>query len=343
MNKKILITGGAGYIGSHTLLEFLKNTNYEIVVFDNFENGNIEALHKIKEYTKKEFDVIKGDLRDIAEIDAVFTKFSIDSVIHFAAYIEAGLSAINPTRFFENNIIGTLNLIKSMQKSNVKKIVFSSTAAVYGTPKQEFVDEESEIKYENNYGASKYLVEEILRGLSGNLVDLKEKINSVILRYFNACGADESGIIGQNYPKPTHALTLAINTALGKNNEFTIFGNDYPTKDGTCVRDYIHVSDLASAHIRAFEYLKDLDGSEVFCIGTGTGTSVLELVHEVEKIHGKFNWKFGNRRPGDPAGYIANPAKAKRLLSWQPRYSFGDAVLHAYNWAKNNPNGYKGN
>jgi UDP-glucose 4-epimerase len=340
--KTILLTGGSGYIGSHTLLELAKLKKYKLAIFDNFKNGHIEAIQRVEEFTGEKVEVFKGDLLNSQEIEEAFKSLGeIDTVIHFAALIEAGLSMVNPTRFYENNVVGSLNLFKVMHKYNVKKIVFSSTAAVYGTPKKEEVDESFEIKYENNYGASKYFVEEILRGLAGSHVEESEKINSVILRYFNAAGSNPDLIIGQDYPKPTHAMTLAIEAALGFREEFVILGNDYATKDGTCLRDYIHVQDLAKVHVKALEYLENFKGSDLFCLGTGKGTSVLELVHALEKVHGKFNWRFGERRPGDASAYYANPKKALEKLGWKTELSLEDSVKHAYEWKKKFPKGYE--
>ncbi len=339
--SKIFITGGSGYIGSHTVLELARTKKHQLVVFDNLKNGHKEALEIISAETGQEVKLIVGDLLNYAEIESALATDKFDLVIHFAALIEAGVSVVHPTKFYDNNVIGSLNLIKAMQKNGVQKIVFSSTAAVYGTPTTEVVDENSPLKPESAYGSSKLLVESMLRTLADPNVDAAEKIDSVILRYFNAAGADPDMLIGQDYPNPTHLITVAIETAFGKREKLTIFGKDYPTPDGTCVRDYIHVSDLATAHEKAVNYLTGLTGSEVINIGTGKGTSNLEIAKMVEQIHGSLNYEFGAPRLGDPVAYHASNHKAKQLLDWEPMLDVNQAVQHSYNWIKAYPNGYK--
>lgn len=340
--QTLFITGGSGFIGSHTLLELAKLKHYKIVVFDNLRNGHKEAIDIIRQHTGTEIELIVGDLLNYSEIESAIQNHTPDiaAVIHFAALIEAGISVQEPLRFYENNIVGSINLLKAMQKHNVRKIVFSSTAAVYGTPTVEHVTESTSLNPESPYGSSKLMVEEMLRYLATEHVIDAERIDSVILRYFNAAGANPELLIGQDYPRPTHLMTVAIQAALGLRDKLTIFGNDYDTPDGTCIRDYIHVEDLASAHVAALNFVVENSGSEVINIGTGKGSSNLELVKLVEKIHGPFAYEFGPRRPGDPTAYYADNTKAKNTLGWSPKYSLEETVQHAYNWAKTYPKGF---
>lgn len=340
--QTILLTGGAGYIGSHTLLELAKTKQYKLVVFDNLKNGHKEAVDLVREHTGAEIELIQGELLNPGEIDTVFAEREVFGVIHFAALIEAGVSVVHPTKFYENNVVGTLNLLKAMQAHSVKKLVFSSTAAVYGTPKDTKVTEETELNPESAYGDSKYEVERILNSLVQPDVDPAEKIDSVVLRYFNAAGANPELLIGQDYPKPTHLITVAVQAALGLRDKLTIFGKDYPTPDGTCIRDYIHVEDLARAHVAALDYLQHFTGREIINVGTGVGSSNLDVIKELEKIHGEFAYEFGPRRPGDPVGYYADNSKARTILSWQPKYGLSEIVQHSYNWQKTYPTGYAG-
>ncbi len=338
---KVLLTGGGGYIGSHTLLSLAETTEHELFVFDNFKNGHKKAIEQVSKSTNKNIEVYEGELLDQEKITNVLAEVQPDAVIHFAALIEAGVSVVHPTKFFENNVVGSLNLFKAMQENNVRNIIFSSTAAVYGTPENPEVFETTELKPESAYGSSKLMVENILRDLIQEEVDESEKINHIILRYFNAAGSDPEMRIGQDYPKPTHLMTVAIEYALGLRDNFQIFGKDYPTKDGTCIRDYIHVADLANAHVKALEYLMNGNSSDVFNIGTGTGYTNLEVVEELKKIHGDFEVKFGERRPGDPVAFYANNSKAKETLNWEPKFGLKDMLEHAYNWKKNYPKGFE--
>lgn len=340
--KNILLVGGAGYIGSHTLLALAEQNKYNLFVFDDFKNGNIEAVSIVQIATNSKIKTYSGDIRNTSELSVPFAENKIDIVIHFAALIEAGVSVKKPLDFFENNVSGSINLLKVMALHNVRNIVFSSTAAVYGTVEGGEATENTPIQYESPYGSSKYFVEEILRSLSNMHVDESQKINSIILRYFNACGADPKGRIGQAYPNPTHMITVAIEAALGMREKLVIFGKDYDTIDGTCIRDYIHVADLANAHVAAIEkFIDGFEGSEYCNLGTGMGTSNAQLVKILEEIHGKFNYEYGERRPGDAQACYTNPAKANKFLNWKSTYSIHDAVLHAYNWKKKMPNGFK--
>lgn len=337
----ILLTGGAGYIGSHTLLALAKTEKYNLVVFDDLTNGNKEAIERIKNEFSIDIPLIQGNLLNSSEINSVFDQYKIDAVLHFAALIEAGVSMEHPTKFFENNISGTINLVKAMQSHNVRKLVFSSTAAVYGTPEKPEVSESTPLQPDNWYGHTKLMMERFFESLSTEFISKEERIDTVRLRYFNAAGADPNLLIGQDYPKPTHLITVAIEAALGIRDKLTVFGKDYPTKDGTCVRDYIHVADLATAHVKALDYLWNYEGTNVFNLGTGEGKTNLEIIKMLEEIHGKFPYDFGPKRAGDPVAFYANANKANQELSWKPEFSVKDAIQHAYEWKKKYPNGYQ--
>jgi UDP-glucose 4-epimerase len=338
----ILITGGSGYIGSHTLLELAKAKEFDkFVVFDNLRNGNRKAIDIIRTEAAADIELVEGDLLDIAALDSLFSTYSFDAAIHFAALIEAGVSMAKPVQFFQNNIGGTINLIKHLQDNQVKKLVFSSTAAVYGNPPTTEVTEQTPTNPENWYGYTKLVVEQLLAAVNGKHVPEAERINTVILRYFNAAGSNPQLLIGQDYPHPTHLITVAIQAALGKRDKLTVFGGDYPTADGTCVRDYIHVEDLAKAHVKALNFLNSFNGLEIINVGTGKGSSNLEVIQALEQIHGKFNYEIGPRRAGDPVAYFANNTKAKAKLDWSPQYDLSAIVQSAYDWVKKYPNGFE--
>jgi len=326
---KILVTGGAGYIGSFTAAA-LKKAGFEIVVFDSLENGHRQAIPKTKIYV--------GDLKtDFKFLDQVLKKEKPQAVIHFAAYIEAGKSVKDPQRFFYNNVFGSLNLLKIMLQNKVRRIVFSSSAAVYGEPEKIPVAEEAFKKPTNPYGETKLMVERILKWYSQAY-----NLSAIALRYFNAAGAALDGSMGQDYPRPTHLITRACEAALGQKKDFKIFGNDYSTKDGTGIRDYIHVLDLAAAHVAALRYLKR--GCKAYNVGTGRGHSVLEVVEMVKKISDKnFAAPFGPRREGDPAQLIAKADRIKKELDWQPKHSDLETIVKtAWQWHKTHPQGYSG-
>lgn len=340
--KTILITGGAGYIGSHTLLQLARKNTYErIVVFDNLSKGNIEAVDIIKEHTDQEIVFVQGDLLNPVDLEETFQTYDPDAVIHFAAFLEAGTSMFRPTEFFENNISGTINLVKAMQAHGTRKIVFSSTAAIYGTPTNLRVTEEFPPQPENWYGYTKLVIENLLRSLATDHTRKEERIDSAILRYFNAAGNNEDLLIGIDQENPTNLIPVAIQTVFGERDKLVVFGNDYDTPDGTCIRDYIHVDDLASGHIKALAYLKDFEGSTIVNLGTSKGSSNLEVIKKLEEIHGKFKWEFGDRRPGDPPAYFADNTKARNLLGWEPKFDLDMIVKTAYAWKKKYPKGYK--
>lgn len=324
---KILVTGGAGYIGSHTV-EALQKKNFEVLVFDNLVYGHKEAVS---------CPLITGDLLGKKEVEEVFKNNRIDGVVHFAAYALAGESMINPAKYFENNLQAGLNLLEMMVKYGVKQIVFSSTCAIYGYPEKLPVVEEEEKKPVSVYGESKLMFEKIL-----NWYDRIFGIKNVCLRYFNACGASLEGKIGEDHEPETHIIPLAMKVALGQREKFTLFGEDYRTKDGTCIRDYIHVADLASAHIKALEYLFKNGESDFFNVGTGQGYSNKEILNAVDKITGvPIKIELGSRRPGDPDEIFADNRKIKEILGWKPQFSDLETIIKsAWNWHKKNPQGF---
>ncbi len=327
--KKILVTGGAGYIGSFTV-QALKQSGFEPLIFDSLETGHRQAVPETKIYV--------GNLQnDFPLLDQVFKKEKPEAVVHFAAYIEVGESVENPQKYFFNNVFGTLNLLKAMMKNQVFKIVFSSTAAVYGEPQKIPIEEDDPKCPTNPYGESKLMIEKIL-----SWYDKAYGLSSVALRYFNACGAALNGSIGQDYPRPTHLITRACEAALGKRKDFQINGNDYPTPDGTCIRDYIHVLDLAEAHVAALRFLNKKKGYHYFNVGTGKGFSVLEVVKKVKEISGvNFPSPIGPRREGDPARLVAKAEKIKKELGWKPKYSDLETVVKsAWLWHKTHPKGF---
>lgn len=332
----ILVTGGAGYIGSHTCVELLDN-HYEIVVMDNFINSKPEALNRIKQITGKDFKFYEADLLDEAAIETIFAENKIDAVVHFAGLKAVGESVAQPIRYYHNNITGTLILCKVMQKYGVKKIVFSSSATVYGNPESVPIRENFPLHTTNPYGSTKLMIEDILRDLF--VADNEWSI--ALLRYFNPIGAHKSGLIGED-PNgiPNNLMPYIAQVAAGKLECLSVFGNDYDTPDGTGVRDYIHVVDLAQGHIKAVEKVLSATGVDAYNLGTGTGYSVLDVVDAFEKVNDlKVNCKIAPRRPGDIATCYADPAKAKEILGWEAQYGIEDMCRDTWNFMKNNPNG----
>jgi len=328
--KNILVTGGAGYIGSHAVKALL-NSGYNVTVFDNLSKGHVEAVDK-------RAVLVKGDLRDAALLDKVFGEGKFDAVLHFAGYIEVGLSMKEPAMFFQNNLINGINLLEAMRKYGVKNIIFSSTAAVYGFPKVVPVKEDGVLDPINFYGQSKLMYEQILKKY-----DEFYGFRFAALRYFNACGADLNGEIGQDYTPETHLIARVMKTVLGKYEYLGVFGNDYETRDGTCVRDYIHVVDLVDAHLKALEYLFAGNKSDIFNLGNGMGFTVKEVILMVEKVSGKkVPVKMLERRDGDPAALVADSTRAKEILGWVPKYSgLEDIITTAWKWHSSHPNGYR--
>ncbi len=316
----ILITGGAGYIGSHTN-KILSKKGYKTVVFDNLERGSIKLV--------KWGNFIKGDLRNIEDIRNTFKKYKFNAVIHFAAYAYVGESVEFPDKYYENNVLGTLNLLKVMKEFGVKNIIFSSSCATYGIPEKVPISENTPQNPINPYGRSKLFSENIIKDFEQSY-----GIKYIILRYFNAAGADTEGEIGEIHNPETHLIPLTIFAAIGLIEKLNVFGNDYPTKDGTCIRDYIHVSDLAEAHVKALEYLLREKKSDIFNVGIGVGFSILDIIKTVNKISNKkINYIFVERRPGDPSILIASNKKIKKILNWQPKFiKIEDIIKSAYNW-----------
>ena len=336
----ILITGGAGFIGSHTAVEFL-NAGYDVVIVDNYYNSSPRALDRIKEITGKDFRAYEVDLCDKAALEKVFAENpEIDSAIHFAGLKAVGESVQKPGLYYYNNLVSTLNLVDLLGKYNAKRIVFSSSATVYGMPKTVPIREDFPLSTTNPYGETKLMIERILKDLW--VSDPEWSVS--VLRYFNPIGAHKSGLIGEN-PKgiPNNLLPYVAKVAAGQLPCLSVFGDDYDTKDGTGVRDYIHVVDLAKAHLKALERAEKVSGVEYFNIGTGTGYSVLEIVHAYEKATGlKVNYKIVERRPGDIATCYADPQKAYEVLGWQAENGIDDMCRDLANWMKKNPNGYEG-
>ncbi|MBC8062762.1 MAG: UDP-glucose 4-epimerase GalE [Clostridiaceae bacterium] len=335
---KILVTGGAGYIGSHTCVELL-NAGYEIIVVDNFSNSKPVALKRIEEITNKKLEFCELDILDENALEKVFSENNIDAVIHFAGLKAVGESCMIPISYYHNNITGTLILCEVMRKHNVKNIVFSSSATVYGMPKSVPISEDFPLSATNPYGRTKLMIEQILQD-----VYLSDNNWSIaLLRYFNPIGAHESGRIGEN-PKgiPNNLMPYITEVAVGKREKLNVFGCDYDTHDGTGVRDYIHVVDLAKAHLKALEKIINATGIEAYNIGTGVGYSVLDLVNNFEKAtNQKIAYVLSERRPGDIDKCYANPMKAEKFLNWISEKNIEDMCRDAWRWQVNNPNGYE--
>lgn len=334
----ILVTGGAGYIGSHTIVELL-NAGYEVIVIDNFSNSNPESLKRVSEITGRNFKVYNLNILDKGGLEKVFYENSIEAVIHFAGYKAVGESVTIPLQYYQNNISGTLVLCEIMQKYDVKRLVFSSSATVYGIPKTVPISEDFPLKVTNPYGRTKLMLEEILNDLF--ISDNQWSIS--ILRYFNPIGAHQSGKLGED-PQgiPNNLLPYITKVVVGELEELKVFGADYPTKDGTGVRDYIHVVDLAFGHIKALEKTLLTTGVDTYNLGTGKGYSVLEIVEEFEKTCGKkIPYTIAERRPGDVAVCYANPEKAERELKWSSKRGIEEMCADSWRWQSNNPNGFK--
>lgn len=316
----ILIVGGAGYIGSH-VNKVLNEMGYETIILDNLSYGHEESV--------KWGTLCKCDLANINEVDDIFTKYDINAVMHFSSFIDVGESVRNPEKYYNNNVVNTMNLLNVMLKHDVKKFIFSSTCATYGIPQKIPLTENHPQNPINPYGWTKLMVERILKDY-----DTAYGLKSVILRYFNASGADESGIIGEWHNPETHLIPLILDAAMGKREDIKIFGTDYDTPDGTCIRDYIHVTDLADAHFLSLEYLNKNNQSNQFNLGNGQGFSVREVIESVKRVTGRnFNVTQTQRREGDPAILIGSSKKAKDTLGWDPQYVNIDKIIEtAWNW-----------
>ncbi len=336
---KILLAGGAGYIGSHTAVELL-NAGYEVVVADNYCNSSPEAIRRVEEITGKPVQLYEADIRDGERLSQIFRENKIDAVIHFAGLKAVGESVKKPLMYYRNNIDTTLTLLETMQAAGVRNIIFSSSATVYG--------EENPVPYKetmqrgvctNPYGWTKAMMEQIFE----DAARADPSLSVVLLRYFNPIGAHPSGRIGEDpLGIPNNLMPYVTQVAVGKRESLTIFGRDYPTKDGTCMRDYIHVVDLAKGHVKAVAYILQHSGTEVFNLGTGTPYSVTEIVETFERVNGiKVKHVYGDRRAGDLPEFYANADKAKALLGWQAEYTLDDMCRDAWNWQKQNPDGYR--
>jgi UDP-glucose 4-epimerase len=334
----ILVTGGAGYIGSHTCVELL-DAGYDIVVIDNFDNSKREALARVSAITGKEFPIYAIDLLDKDAVETVFRAHRIDAVIHFAALKAVGESVAQPLRYYKNNLLSTLHLCEVMQTFGVKRFVFSSSATVYGAQETVPLREDLPLAPVNPYGQSKAMIEQILRDVH----HADHEWGIALLRYFNPIGAHESGRIGED-PNgiPNNLLPYVTQVAVGKLPELTIHGDDYDTPDGTGIRDYIHVVDLAKGHVKALEWVMRENGIEPFNLGTGTGSSVLEVVHAFEQASGiRIPYRIGPRRSGDAARSYADPSKANRVLGWRAEKTLLDMCRDSWRWQSQNPNGYQ--
>lgn len=333
----VLVTGGAGYIGSHTVLELL-NDGYGVVVVDNLCNASEESLRRVEKLTGKKVTFYRADVRDSEAMHKVFTENKIDWVIHFAGLKAVGESVAKPIEYYDNNLISTLVLLETMREFNVKNFIFSSSATVYGDPERLPLDEGCSLSTTNPYGATKLMQENMLR----DVWNADKEWNIVLLRYFNPVGAHESGCIGED-PKgiPNNLMPYVAQVASGKLKQIGVFGNDYPTPDGTGVRDYIHVVDLAKGHVAAIKALKE-SGLHIYNLGTGNGYSVLDMIHAFEKACGKkLPYEIKPRRAGDIPACYASSAKAERELGWKAQYDLEKMCADQWNWQKNNPNGYE--
>jgi UDP-glucose 4-epimerase len=333
----ILVTGGAGYIGSHTAVELL-NTGHQVVIVDNLCNSSAKVLDRIEALAGKHFSFIQADVRDSAALDRIFAEHRIDGVIHFAGLKAVGESVAQPLRYFDNNVGSTLALLQAMDRANVRRIVFSSSATVYGDPDQVPITESSRLQVTNPYGRTKLICEDILRDLQ--VSDPRWQV--AILRYFNPVGAHISGTIGENPSgTPNNLMPFITQVAVGQREFLSIFGQDYPTPDGTGVRDYIHVVDLAQGHLAALNYLQEQQTSITVNLGTGRGVSVQELADTFARVTGvPLPYRFVDRRPGDVAACYADTRLAQKALGWQAQLGVERMCLDAWRWQSNNPKGY---
>jgi UDP-glucose 4-epimerase len=328
MTSRVLVTGGAGYIGSHTVGLLRARGDY-VVVFDSMELGHREAIVDVP--------LVVGNTRDQELVRSVLRDHKLDAVIHFAAYKAAGESVGNPGKYFDNNVFGTMQLLEAMAKEKVTRLVFSSTAAVYGNPKVLPVIESAELRPENPYGESKLMVEKMLPWYDGAF-----GLKSVALRYFNAAGAILDGSIGEDPRYAQNLIPLVMKAATGHSTSIKVFGTDYPTPDGTCIRDYIHVLDLASAHLAALDFLAAKQTSDIFNLGTGKGASVKEVLDTTRRISGRdIPTDYVARRAGDPVSVFADNTKARKGLNWSPKYGIEEIIASAWKWQSAHPDGFR--
>ena len=328
---KVLVTGGDGYIGSHCVLALMRS-GHDVVIFDSYDTGHRETAELLSGNCSKGklLEAVEGNLLRKEDIDSVLKRYQIDAVIHFAAFSQVAESMRDPGKYYRNNVCGTLNLLDSMVDNGVGKIVFSSTAATYGEPEYVPIDEAHLQKPINPYGRSKLMIENMMDDY-----DMAYGIRSVRLRYFNVVGADSEGLVGEWHDPETHLIPNILKSTFGDGKEFELYGDDYPTRDGTCVRDYVNVEDLVDAHILALDYLSKGGKTDYFNLGTNGGYTVKEVFSECEKVVGKrIKLKVCGRRPGDPASLVADNTKAKEILGWSPRCSLSDSIRTAYEWEK---------
>ena len=335
--KTTLVTGGAGYIGSHTLIELINN-NFEVVVIDNLANSSRESLRRVEQITGHEIPFIEADVRDQSALDDIFTTYDIDSVIHFAGLKAVGESVAKPLEYYDNNLVSTMTLLEAMREHNVKQLVFSSSATVYGSPSELPLRETSTVGVglTNPYGKTKYMIEQIIQDYCA----ADPAFEATILRYFNPIGAHQSGQIGED-PNgiPNNLLPYVAQVAVGKLQSVGVFGDDYDTPDGTGVRDYIHVVDLARGHVAALQHMKA--GASIYNLGTGSGTSVLEIIKAFSKACGRdLPYEIKPRRAGDIATCYADCSKAERELGWRAKLSIEQACADSWRWQSQNPNGF---
>ena len=319
----ILVTGGAGYIGSH-FVKYLIERGKEVLVIDNLSRGHREAVNG-----KAKFE--QADILDYDALTAVLKKYEIEAVVHFAAFAYVGESVEKPEMYYRNNVVGSFNLIKAVNERGIKKFVFSSTCSLYGNPYKVPISEDEPTKPINPYAQTKLMIEKMLHDF-----DAAYGLKYVALRYFNAAGADFEGKIGESHEPESHLIPIVLEAALGKREKISVFGDDYETGDGTCIRDYIHIYDLADAHLKALEYLESYKQSDVFNLGTGAGYSVKEIIKTAEKVTGTYlKQEISKRRAGDPAILVADNQKAKKILKWVPKYNLEEIIESAWNWHKN--------
>lgn len=334
---RVLVTGGAGYIGSHTVLQLL-HAQHEVLVLDNFSNSSPEALRRVKSLAHADFDICEGDVRDSDLLNKAFGDFRPDAVIHFAGLKSVGESQEKPLEYYSQNVVGSIELLAAMQRHKCRRLVFSSSATVYGEAQYLPFDEEHPLQPTNPYGRSKFFTEEIIRDWVASWSDA----SAIVLRYFNPVGADASGQIGED-PNgiPNNLLPYISQVAVGRLAQLTVFGGDYDTRDGTGERDFIHVEDLARAHLAAIDYTGKSHGCETINVGTGSGATVLEMVKGFEKASGRrIPYRIADRREGDVARSVAAVTKAKQLLGWTAKFDFSEMCETTWRWQSNNPTGY---
>ena len=337
MNKKVLVTGGTGYIGSHTVVQLLA-ANYSVVIFDNLCNSSREVLNRIELLSGKKVDFVEGDIRDRQVLQTTFQLHAIDSVIHFAGLKAVGESQAQPLQYYDNNVNGSVILLEEMAKANIKTIVFSSSATVYGDPGYSQYKEDTPVAPINVYGRTKLMVEDIIKDLKNSDASWR----AALLRYFNPVGAHASGKMGENPSGiPNNLMPFVAQVAVGKREKLSVYGNDYNTPDGTGKRDYIHVEDLAAGHLAALKVLENQSELLTLNLGTGKPNSVLEMIHAFEKASGKkINYEIVARRSGDLAEYYADPTLAEKILGWQAQLGIDRMCEDTWRWQMNNPNGY---